>query len=173
MATGFLWQLLTTLTWVEPWNVKNAPQWNKCILTSRLTTSSTVATIYPRVFPVFVFLAKTRVSRCPIIYKVFSFRCATRPRATCGTLPSRWVSMRTNSVLTPCKARCGTFTLPRNVKSDFFRAKTFNIFYIFGREKFSISSIRAPIKPRKFPIKHLENPIKHLEFPTSDVFLPL
>ncbi|MDD6593981.1 MAG: hypothetical protein PUF09_07000, partial [Bacteroidales bacterium] len=49
----------------------------------------------------------------------------------------------------------------------------FNIFYIFGREKISISSIRAPIKPRKFPQKHLENPQKHIEFPTSDVFLPL
>ncbi|MDY4874692.1 MAG: hypothetical protein SO133_07590, partial [Alloprevotella sp.] len=48
-----------------------------------------------------------------------------------------------------------------------------NIFYIFGREKFSTSSIRAPIKPRKFPQKHLENPQKHIEFPTSDVFLPL
>ncbi|MCI6250326.1 MAG: hypothetical protein MR641_03735, partial [Bacteroidales bacterium] len=46
-------------------------------------------------------------------------------------------------------------------------------FYIFGREKFAASSIRAPIKPRKFPQKHLENPQKHLEFPTSDVFLPL
>ncbi|MDY2914390.1 MAG: hypothetical protein SOU18_00555, partial [Alloprevotella sp.] len=46
-------------------------------------------------------------------------------------------------------------------------------FYIFGREKFSTSSIRAPIKPRKFPQKHLENPQKHIEFPTSDVFLPL
>ena len=125
------------------------------------------------VFPVFVFLAKTRVSWCPIIYKVFSFRWVTRPRATCGTLPSRWVSMRTNSVLTPCKARCGTFTLPRNVKTKLFRAKTFNIFYIFGREKISTSSIRAPIKPRKFPQKHLENPQKHIEFSTSDVFLPL
>ena len=56
---------------------------------------------------------------------------------------------------------------------NFFRAKTFNIFYIFGREKNAISSIRAPIKPRKFPLKHLENPLKHIEFPTSDVFLPL
>ncbi|MCI7613987.1 MAG: hypothetical protein MSS61_01350, partial [Bacteroidales bacterium] len=44
---------------------------------------------------------------------------------------------------------------------------------IFGREKISISSSRAPIKPRKFPLKHLENPLKHIEFPTSDVFLPL
>ncbi|MDY2916041.1 MAG: hypothetical protein SOU18_09205, partial [Alloprevotella sp.] len=51
--------------------------------------------------------------------------------------------------------------------------ETFNIFYIFDREKFSISSIRAPIKPRKFPQKHLENPQKHIEFSTSDVFLPL
>ncbi|MGM9696801.1 MAG: hypothetical protein ACI3X8_08040, partial [Alloprevotella sp.] len=56
---------------------------------------------------------------------------------------------------------------------DFFRAKTFNIFYIFGREKFSTSSIRAPIKPRKFPIKPRKFPLKHIEFPTSDVFLPL
>ena len=56
---------------------------------------------------------------------------------------------------------------------NFFRAKTFNIFYIFGREKISTSSIRAPIKPRKFPQKHLENPQKHIEFSTSDVFLPL
>ena len=63
--------------------------------------------------------------------------------------------------------------LPRNVKSNFFRAKFFNIFYIFGREKISTSSIRAPIKPRKFPQKHLENPQKHIEFSTSDVFLPL
>ena len=54
-----------------------------------------------------------------------------------------------------------------------FRAKKFNIFYVFGREKNPISSIRAPIKPRKFPIKPVENPIKHIEFPTSDVFLPL
>ena len=66
-----------------------------------------------------------------------------------------------------------TWVVTRNVKSKFFRAKTFNIFYIFGREKISISSIRAPIKPRKFPLKHLENPLKHIEFPTSDVFLPL
>ena len=65
------------------------------------------------------------------------------------------------------------YHIPRNVKSNFFRAKTFNIFYIFGREKISTSAFRAPIKPRKFPIKHLENPIKHLEIPTSDVFLPL
>ena len=56
---------------------------------------------------------------------------------------------------------------------NFFRAKTFNIFYILGREKNATSSFRAPIKPRKFPQKHLENPQKHLEFPTSDVFLPL
>ena len=48
-----------------------------------------------------------------------------------------------------------------------------SLFYIFGREKNPISSIRAPIKPRKFPQKHLENPLKHIEFPTSDVFLPL
>ena len=54
-----------------------------------------------------------------------------------------------------------------------FRSNKFNIFYIFGREKFSISSIRAPIKPRKFPIKPRKFPIKHLEFSTSDVFLPL
>ncbi|MDY2915395.1 MAG: hypothetical protein SOU18_05800, partial [Alloprevotella sp.] len=54
-----------------------------------------------------------------------------------------------------------------------FRSKNFNIFYIFGREKISTSSIRAPIKPRKFPQKHLENPQKHIEFSTSDVFLPL
>ena len=66
-----------------------------------------------------------------------------------------------------------TRVVTRNVKSDFFRAKFFNIFYIFGREKISISSIRAPIKPRKFPLKHLEKPQKHIEFSTSDVFLPL
>ena len=56
---------------------------------------------------------------------------------------------------------------------NIFRSKTFNIFYIFGLEKISTSSIRAPIKPRKFPQKHLENPQKHIEFSTSDVFLPL
>ena len=66
-----------------------------------------------------------------------------------------------------------TWVVTRNVKSKFFRAKNFNIFYIFGREKFSISAIRAPIKPRKFPIKPVENPQKHIEFPSSDVFLPL
>ncbi|MDY2915707.1 MAG: hypothetical protein SOU18_07440 [Alloprevotella sp.] len=65
------------------------------------------------------------------------------------------------------------FHVTPNVKTNFFRAKTFNIFYILGREKISTSSIRAPIKPRKFPQKHLENPQKHLEFPTSYVFLPL
>ena len=42
------------------------------------------------VFPVFVFLAKTRVSWCPIIYMVFSFHWVTRPRATCGTLLFLW-----------------------------------------------------------------------------------
>ena len=62
---------------------------------------------------------------------------------------------------------------PKMLNPNFFRAKTFNIFYIFGREKIPISSIRAPIKPRKFPQKHLENPQKHIEFSTSDVFLPL
>ena len=66
-----------------------------------------------------------------------------------------------------------TWVVTLNVKSNNFRTKTFNIFYVFGREKFSTSSIRAPIKPRKFPQKHLENPQKHLEFSTSDVFLPL
>ena len=59
------------------------------------------------------------------------------------------------------------------LKSNFFRAKTFNIFYVFGRKKISTSSIRAPIKPRKFPIKPIENPQKHIEFSTSDVFHPL
>ena len=110
------------------------------------------------VFLVFVFLAKTRVSWCSIIYKVFSFRWVTRPRATCGTLRFQWKV---------------TWVVTRNVKSKIFRAKTFNIFYIFGREKNATSSIRAPIKPRKFPQKHLENPQKHIEFSTSDVFLPL
>ena len=42
------------------------------------------------VFPVFVFLAKTRVSWCPIIYMVFSFFWVTRPRAKCGTLRFQW-----------------------------------------------------------------------------------
>ena len=40
------------------------------------------------VFPGFVFLAKTRVSWCSIIYMVF--RWVTRPRATCGTLRFQW-----------------------------------------------------------------------------------
>ena len=69
--------------------------------------------------------------------------------------------------------RCGTFTLPEMLNPTIFRAKTFNIFYVFGREEIPTSSIRAPIKPRKFPQKHLENPEKHIEFSTSDVFLPL
>ncbi|MCI6727905.1 MAG: hypothetical protein MR505_06095, partial [Bacteroidales bacterium] len=56
------------------------------------------------------------------------------------------------------------------VKSKLFSRENFNIFYIFGRKKISTSSIRAPIKPRKFPQKHLENPQKHIEFSTSDVF---
>ena len=42
------------------------------------------------VFPVFVFLTKTRVSWFPIIYKVFFFHWATRPQATCGTLRFQW-----------------------------------------------------------------------------------
>ena len=54
-----------------------------------------------------------------------------------------------------------------------FCAETFNIFYIFGREKISTSPIRAPIKQRKFPIKHVENPIKHVEFSTCFVLHPL
>ena len=109
------------------------------------------------VFPVFVFLAKTRVSWCPIIYGVLLPLSHTL-QATCGTLRFQWKV---------------TWVVTRNVKSDFFRSKTFNIFYIFGRKKISTSSIRAPIKPRKFPIKPVENPQKHIEFPTSDVFLPL
>ena len=59
------------------------------------------------------------------------------------------------------------------IVNAFFCAKKFNIFYIFGREKFSTSSFRAPQKHLENPQKHLENPQKHIEFPTSDVFLPL
>ena len=50
-------------------------------------------------------------NRCEMGIRIGVFPLSHTLRATCGTLPSRWVSMRTNSVLTPCKARCGTFTL--------------------------------------------------------------
>ena len=56
------------------------------------------------------------------------------------------------------------------LKSNFFSAKNFNIFYDFGREKNPTSAIRSPIKPRKFPIKPRKFPIKPRKFPTSDVF---
>ena len=38
-------------TWVVTRNVKNASEWNKCILTRCFSISATVAPIYPRVFP--------------------------------------------------------------------------------------------------------------------------
>ena len=44
------------------------------------------------------------------------------------------------------------------LKSNFFSAKNFNIFYGFGRKKNPTSAIRSPIKPKKFPLKHLEIP---------------
>ena len=59
------------------------------------------------------------------------------------------------------------------LKSNFFTAKNFNIFYDFGREKNPTSAIRSPIKHIKFPIKHLENPLKHLEIPICFVLHPL
>ena len=66
------------------------------------------------------------------------------------------------------------------LKSNFFSAKNFNIFYDFSREKNPTSAIRSPIKPRKFPIKPRKFPIKPRKFPikprkfpTSDVFHPL
>ena len=59
------------------------------------------------------------------------------------------------------------------LKSNFFSAKNFNIFYDFGREKNPTSAIRSPIKPRKFPIKPRKFPIKHLENPRCFVLHPL
>ena len=41
---------LTTLTWVEPWNVKNAPCENKYVLTFSRSTSAIIATTCPRNF---------------------------------------------------------------------------------------------------------------------------
>ena len=58
------------------------------------------------------------------------------------------------------------------LKSNFFSAKNFNIFYNFGREKNPTSAIRSPIKPRKFPIKPRKFPIKHLENPRCFVLHP-
>ena len=49
--------------------------------------------------------------------------------------------MYRTSVLTPCKARCGTFLtneqLLEMLKSNFFRAKNFNVFYNWRAENFS------------------------------------
>ena len=59
------------------------------------------------------------------------------------------------------------------LKSNFFSAKNFNIFYGFGRKKNPTSAIRSPIKPRKFPIKPRKFPLKHLEIPRCFVFHPL
>ena len=59
------------------------------------------------------------------------------------------------------------------LKSNFFSAKNFNIFYDFGREKNPTSAIRSPIKPRNFPIKPRNFPIKHLEIPRCFVLHPL
>ncbi|MDD7232781.1 MAG: hypothetical protein PUH44_03850, partial [Bacteroidales bacterium] len=62
---------------------------------------------------------------------------------------------------------------PEMLKSNFFSAKNFNIFYDFSREKNPTSAIRSPIKPRKFPIKPRKFPIKHLENPRCFVLHPL
>ena len=62
---------------------------------------------------------------------------------------------------------------PEMLKSNFFCAKNFNIFYDFSREKNPTSAIRSPIKPRKFPIKPRKFPIKHLENPRCFVLHPL
>ena len=78
-----------------------------------------------------------------------------------------------NKLRTHTLARCGTFTLPEMLKSNFFSAKNFNIFYDFGREKNPTSAIRAPIKPVENPLKPVENPLKHLEIPRCFVFHPL
>ena len=59
------------------------------------------------------------------------------------------------------------------LKSNFFSAKNFNIFYNFGRKKNPTSAIRSPIKPRKFPIKPRKFPLKHLEIPRCFVLHPL
>ena len=90
------------------------------------------------VFPVFVFLAKTRVSWCSIIYMVF--RWVTRPRATCGSLSCNHL----NSYLKWKKCR---------VENKYLL--TFQV---------PISSIRAPTWPEKFPQKQLENPLRHINF---------
>ena len=58
------------------------------------------------VFPVFVFLAKTRVSWCHIIYKVFSFHWVTRPRATCGTLRFQWKTTWVVNAPSPYFGKC-------------------------------------------------------------------
>ena len=93
------------------------------------------------VFPVFVFLAKTRVSWCHIIYKVFSFHWVTRPRATCGTLPCNHL----NSYLKWKKCR---------VENKYLL--TFRV---------PISSIRAPTWPEKNPQKQVEIFLRHIKFP--------
>ena len=92
------------------------------------------------VFPVFVFLAKTRVSWCPIIYKVFSFRWVTRPQATCGTSPCNHL----NSYLKWKKCRVE------------------NKYLLTFRNP--VSSIRAPTWPEKFPQKPVEISLRHINF---------
>ena len=86
---------------------------------------------------------------------VFVFHIWYKPRATRATLP--------RNLEPPAQS-------PEMLKSNFFSAKNFNIFYDFSRKKNPTSAIRSPIKPRKFPIKPRKFPIKPRKFPTSDVF---
>ena len=91
-------------------------------------------------FFLFLFFSLKRESAGVLLYKVFSFRWVTRPRATCGTLPCNHL----NSYLKWKKCR---------VENKYLL--TFRV---------PISSIRAPTWPEKFPQKPVEISLRHINF---------
>ena len=58
------------------------------------------------------------------------------------------------------------------LKSNFFRAKNFNIFYDFGFENFSEKPIRSPTWPEKNPTEPEKKIISEINFSISEVENP-
>ena len=97
--------------------------------------------------------------------------------------PLKWPH---SSLLTPCRARCGTFLtnetglillyspfpLPELLNPNFFRSKNFNIFYDSGPEKFSERPRRAPNGPEKNFISEVIFFISEENFSISEVEMP-
>ena len=55
------------------------------------------------------------------------------------------------------------------LKSNFFRPKNFNVFYIFEPEKISESPLRAPTWPEKNPISEKKKFISEIKISISEV----